>query len=512
MSPRRPHHQPALRLSAGLALLLFLPLPTTQAEETDSGSGQQVRHRLAILADMGNEADEEQQIAHMLMNSNEFDLEALIAVTGIFLRPESRIPYRQKLHPELFQELIDAYEKVLPNLRLHASGWPEPAYLRSIVTTGQTGYGIDDVGPGKASPGSLRLMELLQKEDPRPLWLVVNAGSNTLAQALLDLEAELESEPVRFAELLGRLRIYENGAQDNAGAWLCARYPDLHWIRSNFQTYSFGGPKADIGPHFWQPYDYSPDGQDDWLKEHVRTGHGALGDRYPQRLLNERVWFMEGGGTIPWLGLVNKGLFDINEPSWGGWGGRFTREKIKNVWSRHPKIKRDERQSAPFFAHSDAADTWLNPLSGETITGEFVPVWRWRPAMYANLQCRMDWCVQPYEEANHHPVAALGSDRSDTILRQAAQPGSTLHFDASLSQDPDGDSLEFSWWHYREAGTYPQPLLLVDPASASLSLEIPQDAAGTQIHLILEVRDQNPIASLSDYRRLVIDVPAEPID
>ena len=55
--------------------------------------------RLIILADMGNEPDEEQQMAHMIMCSNEFELEGLIAVSGIYLRPNSKDPYRRVLHP-----------------------------------------------------------------------------------------------------------------------------------------------------------------------------------------------------------------------------------------------------------------------------------------------------------------------------------------------------------------------------------------------------------------------------
>jgi len=35
---------------------------------------------------------------------------------------------------------------------------------------------------------------------------------------------------------------------------------------------------------------------------------------------------------------------------------------------------------------------------------------------------------------------------------------------------------------------------------------IPTGAAGKQIHIILEIHDQNKIASLFDYRRVVIDV------
>lgn len=66
--------------------------------------------RLIILADMGNEPDEEQQMMHLLMCNNEFDLEGLIAVTGKYLQPASLDPYKQKLHPELFFKRIDGYE------------------------------------------------------------------------------------------------------------------------------------------------------------------------------------------------------------------------------------------------------------------------------------------------------------------------------------------------------------------------------------------------------------------
>jgi hypothetical protein len=72
---------------------------------------------------MGNEPDEEQQMAHMIMCSNEFELEGLIAVSGIYLRPEAKDPYRRVLHPELFTKIINAYAKVYPNLKKHATGY-----------------------------------------------------------------------------------------------------------------------------------------------------------------------------------------------------------------------------------------------------------------------------------------------------------------------------------------------------------------------------------------------------
>ena len=200
----------------------------------------QAKARLVILADLGNEPDEMHQMAHMLVCSNPFELEGLIAVTGKFLHPGRENPRKRKTQPELFLELIGAYEQVLPNLRQHASGWPDAAHLRSITRSGQPGYGIADVGDGRTSEGAQLILDVLAKPDPRPVWVVVNGGSNTLAQALYVLKTTRPAQEVRSAG--AKLRVFENGSQDNSGAWIASEFPGIHWIRSNYQTYAYGGP------------------------------------------------------------------------------------------------------------------------------------------------------------------------------------------------------------------------------------------------------------------------------
>lgn len=118
----------------------------------------------------------------------------------------------------------------------------------------------------------------------------------------------------------------------------------------------------------------------------------------------------------------------------------------------------------------------------------------------------MDWCLKSFEEANHHPVATIDGDDSNSIIRMNVLAGEIISFDATASSDPDGDQLIYNWWIYEEAGTYPGQVILTDPEKSKTSLRIPTGAGGKQIHLILEVKDENQIASLFDYRRVVIDV------
>jgi len=489
-------------IALGLAVLTagaFAVPPATTAETP--------RQRLIVLADMGNEPDEEQQMTHMLICSNEFQPEGLIVVTGKFLRPELPEPFKQKLHPELFYRLIDGYEKVLPNLQLHATGWHTPDYLRSIVASGQTGYGIAATGEGKSSAGSKLIIDAVTEADPRPVHIVINAGANTLAQALRDYRAT--HSPEELKAFVAKLRVFENGAQDNAGAWICHEFPDIFWVRSNYQTYCYGGPEGNqLGPHTWKPYAYSADGQDDWAKENVRTNHGALGELYPVRSMGNRVHFIEGGGTIPWMGLVCHGLTDSAEPSWGGWSGRFSAEKLTNVWSRHKDIKVDEAACVPFALYTEAADRWNDPEDGKVYEGQSVPVWRWRTAMWNDFKARMDWCVQPYAKANHHPRAVLNGDTSRAILKRPAKPGEVLKFDATASTDPDKDALRYRWWIYPEAGRQPygKALPIENASSGTIEVTIPPDARGKELHLIVEVWDQSKIVPLVDYRRVVITV------
>lgn len=465
--------------------------------------------RVIVMADIGHDPDDEQQIVHLLVCSNEFDLEGLIAVTGRYFRPNPKDTVKT-LMPELFDFIIDGYEKVYPNLLLHSEGYKPPQYMRSIVAGGQQGNGMKDVGPGHTSKGSKLIIDAVLNGDPRPLYILSNGGMNTLAQALYDYRNESTKEDLQA--FISKIRVYDNSGQDESGAWICHEFPDIFYIRGKVQNRSFGGPtNNNLGPNCWIPFEYSPWGQHQWARENIQTNHGALGELYPDRKVDGKYHFMGGGGVIPWAGLINPGLSDISHPSWGGWSGRYTAMKTLNPHSGFPIIHPDEKQYLPFKAYTDGDDVidkWINPADGTSYEDIYTPVWRWRQAIWNDLKARMDWCVEPYQNANHHPIAVLNGDTTNNIVTIKANYNETIILDASGSYDPDDDNISYKWWVYPEAGEkpYEMPLEIENSSSVKTLLMIPKDAATKSLHIILEVTDDNQIVPLIDYRRMVVIV------
>ena len=500
-----------LRVAAMAALLAGAVVPRAAAAEA--------KHRMILLTDLLGEQDDSQMLVRLLVYANEMDIEGLIAVSlsePWYPARNPSQPHRIGVHPEELVQDIEAYAAVRPNLLKHAAGWPTREALLAVVGAGPYGYGMAAVGAGQGTPGTRLILRALEKDDPRPVYICITGGANPLAQALWDYRQAHTAAQVKA--LVAKIRVYEDYGQDDAGAWICHAFPDISWIRSLDQVFGLMGPgpphippgvsPTARDPYVWQPYPPTDEGQHLWMHAHVQQNHGPLGALYPDRTSNGRFRYLEGGNTSTWIGLVNRGLFDPEHLTWGGWGGRF-RDRKAHLPAGQDRVRygAGETPYEPFAMYPDATDKWTDPETGRTYDDVWTPIRRWRRAYENDFQARMDWCVRDFRDANHNPLAAFDGDRSRTIVRLAPAAGSRVLLDASASTDPDGDRLAFRWYPYPEAGTYRGGITIPDADRATTALTIPADAAGRQIHVILEVRDDNPAVSLYAYRRIVLDVP-----
>jgi hypothetical protein len=127
----------------------------------------------------------------------------------------------------------------------------------------------------------------------------------------------------------------------------------------------------------------------------------------------------------------------------------------------------------------------------------------------------MDWCVaEAYNKANHNPTAILNGDATKKVLELAAKPGETVELTAAGSKDPDGNTVTYHWFVYREAGRLRNEIKLSATSGETTSLEVPtsqgrgrggRGGAGGAIHVVLTVQD-NGAPSLVAYRRAIIAV------
>lgn len=447
------------------------------------------RPRVIVLTDIENEPDDAQSLVRFLVYSNQWDVEGLIATTSIHLRDRTAA-WR-------IREIVAAYGQVRDNLERHEPGFPRVEDLEPLILEGQPGYGLAAVGAGKDSDGSRRIIEAVDDDDPRPVWVLAWGGPNTLAQALWAVR-ETRS-PEDLARFVSRLRVYTISDQDDSGPWMRAAFPDLFYIASPgmhaggaYHASTWAGISGDLFHGRFVGADHAIV-DNPWLDEHVRA-HGPLGAQYPQ------TEFIMEGDTPSFLNLIDNGLSDPERPDLGGWGGRYEHYIPRTrAWFLQPETR-------PFW--SDAEDEVLG-IDGRWHTGNKPTIWRWRDAYQNDFAARMQWTVRSYADANHPPVPRLGHPE-----RLSARPGDIIELSAEGSNDPDGDALSYAWFVYNEAGTFvtsqgttgaPVRIENADQAQARLIIPDSRLFRMGEMHVILAVTDRGAPA-LTRYRRVIVDV------
>ncbi|MBN1676575.1 MAG: DUF1593 domain-containing protein [Kiritimatiellae bacterium] len=429
-------------------------------------NGVSTKPRIIVLTDISSliggwrEPDDTQSLVRFLLYSNEFDVEGLIATASGWPQPKT----------EFIEAIVQAYGRVRANLLLHSPDYPSVEHLLACTKGGLPKRGVGQIGDAGDSEASEWIISVVDKPDPRPVWIIIWGAPTDLAQALWRVRQDRSAEELKA--FMSKIRVNAIADQDDTGPWIKENYPDLFyvtWIVTMRGIYR-GGDTSLVSA--------------DWVYRHVH-GHGCLGNAYPiydgGDCFTGEVRGLKEGDTPSYLCLIPNGLSDPEHPDWGSWGGRFVAGENPNQFT-------------------DAADY----LEGEESVK--ATVYRWRAAFQADFQARLDWCVRAHKRANHPPVAVVAGETERTVA-----PGEEVMFDASGSHDPDGDRLTFSWSFYQDPSTYKErrnfrpKLGIRNAASPRASLVAPEVASPVTLHVILTVTDDGT-PPLSRYRRVLIHV------
>ena len=388
-------------------------------------SAEHTRPRIIVLTDITNEPDDQESLVRFLVYANEFQVDGLIATTSTWLRNRTSV--------RNIRDCVTAYGKVRNNLAKHAQGFPTQQQLETVIREGWPSFGMTGVGEGKDTPGSDHIIEVVDRDDPRPVWVTAWGGANCLAQALWKVRKT--RSPEQLKKFVAKIRVYTISDQDDSGPWMRQEFPDLFYVVSPGGERSLEYNQATWTGISGDEYYLNGPGHhidlvsNEWLLENVRTNHGPLGAMYPK-------WeYIMEGDTPSYMNLINNGLGSHISPGYGGWGGRYF-------------FKRTYAEKRPIWLNT--RDRVTTP-DGKTHVSNTATIWRWRKAFQHDFAARMDWCVSEFKEANHNPRVVVQGDETKDVQHITVRKGQKVKLSATGSVDPDGNDLKFRWFHYGEA-------------------------------------------------------------
>lgn len=505
-----------------IATLVFLVFTCdTSSHQTETSSSEQTnikksKPRTIITTD--GEIDDIDSFIRMLLYGNEFQIEGLVYSSSMWHYKGdgrgttfvSEMEWTKERYGEQtdlrwpgttwLEELISEYEKVFPNLLQHDQHFPKPDYLKSLIRVGN----IDFEGEmEKDTEGSEFIKAKLLDDQMDPIYLQVWGGTNTIARALKSIEEtykETDNWQDIYRKVSDKAIIYAIFDQDATyRKYISVNWPDVKIYYNANQFWCFAYPWKQAVPEPWHPYL-----EGGYMEQHIIKNHGPLLEQYysygdgqkqagdPEHVhgdlakINENpnanfgaYDFISEGDSPAYFHLIDVGLNNLENPHFGGWGGRLVQsEDQPNRWE-----------------DGDGAIDY-NPFTEEM--DKTFPQTRWVQTLQEDFAARADWCIESYENANHPPKVSLLHDH----MIQATS-GETITL-SGQAEDPDGDKLSYSWWQYWEVDTYEGKVELQNLNTPEASFTMPNDInPGETIHIILEVKD-NHAHPMTRYQRVII--------
>ncbi|MBR2810968.1 MAG: DUF1593 domain-containing protein, partial [Solobacterium sp.] len=474
------------------------------------------------------EADDMNSVLRALLYANDMDIAGIVITSSMYHYAgdaEKGIEPFRWTGTQWIYDFLDDYEAVYENLKAHDETYPSADSLRAVTKIGN----ITNVGEmEEVTEGSEFLKELFLDDDERNLYVQTWGGTNTTARALLSIEEEYKDTDKWEAiqqKIYDKLVVYMILDQDDSYSdYIAVNWPGLKIIndRSNFWRFAYlwtwNNDEVNETLHSAWEYENIIKDKGVYMENYALMGDGKIieGEDYGELRGTddyleanpeyERYDFISEGDSPSFLYLIDTGLRSLEDPSYGGWGSRFTQES-------ETLFKNNALDYSPYSQQYEASYTLT----------------RWFTDIQNDFAERINWTLTADDSAvNHAPTVSVRQGIDIT-----AAPGETV---TAVGEDKDGDTLSYRWWHYFEADT-DQPnaevadtelyemsgfqidvlrqvgedeilnaIEIINPDEAEMSFTVPEDAkAGDTIHMIVEVKDDGS-HTLKHYQRVIITV------
>lgn len=557
------------------------------AGQAQQGSNAPAKPRVVITADP--ELDDNNTLIRAILYSSDFRIEGLVyASSGVHWKGDGKgttqyIPGREYTRLGLcpctswrwapgerfIDDIVDAYGKAYPNLKVHNPNYPLPADLRSRIKWGNVEFEGDY---SKDTDGSNLIKSLLLDNQPGPLYVTAQGGQSTIARALKSIYDQYANTPQWEAirdKVSLKLVIIPWGDQDGTYAkyigpnwqevtnWQLAMIEYGYGIRNRLaaenQVYvSASWTKENISSRGQLGTMYRVWGDGKQMAKGDRTDYFGLSGYSADQLrgMGYMIWsppqekgsFISEGDTPTFLNLLANGLRAYENGYWGGWGGMRRRANAPAPGRGGAPVTPagpTDSGVAPGLAPAGSTASAPKPAEGGPVPGG-APGGSRTSAADRNTAAgrggaapgrRGGFGNQPISPklaaVNARFFAAAQNDFAARLkwsvtpqfadanhepkvgikgpLQVSARAGSTVRLQGEVS-DPDRNTVNVTWWQYNDAGTYPGDVTFSAPASLTTTFRVPDDAQpGQTIHIILEATDDG-VPPLTRYQRVIITV------
>lgn len=473
------------------------------------------RRRTIITQDA--EVDDQNSLRHFLLYANELELQGIVQTasqfhwkgvpgakrtsafaTGDFAAHAQEAdfdkPYRWTGTDWMFR-VIDDYEKDYANLVKHAEGYPTPEALRAITKVGNVGYRGETEA---ATEGSELIRKAILDDDDRTLYLQVWGGCNTIARALMDIEAAFGDTPQWPAlreKISQKVVITACGEQDECYRnYLAERWPQMRFIKTlQMGSYAY--------PWFEMPEGESKDClRADFMKREVLCGKSALmagyctwldGHQYegedPQSQFGTNAAIAEGlaraGRTRPQPGdflsegdsptffiLLDWGFRTLEDLACGGIAGRY-----------HKVEGQVNSKGEPLDLWDVSKDVYTDKNGRPHLTES---MWPYVADIQRDLAARTAWAAADrFEKGEHAPSLTIREG-----LDLTARPGQTVRLHGEASS-PDKVAVHVSFRVYADASAAWAGRMPLYAQGDEVAFTIPAAAAaGEKVHILAKAQ------------------------